>query len=198
MNGKDGQPHSQPLSWQGWKVHDFALEMQEPWAQHLLHGRKTIETRAYNLPPALLGRKIWILQSTAGQAGVSALGNTVPVGNDSSSSFDARIVGWCTFSTVKEYTSASQFRADESKHLVKSNSGYDWKENQALFGWMVESCEKHATPGHGEDGGLAIRRFRSLFQLDYETKSDALSPKRTSRMVKKNAKGERKKKKRRF
>ncbi|CAM9380591.1 unnamed protein product, partial [Phaeothamnion confervicola] len=56
------------------------LEMQQPWAQRLLAGEKTVETRAYPLPPGLVGRRIMIIQSDAGRDGVSALGNNVAAG----------------------------------------------------------------------------------------------------------------------
>lgn len=60
--------------WDGFKDRPVGLEMQRPWAGHLLEGRKTIETRQYDLPRALLNRRIEVLESRRGQDGVSSLG----------------------------------------------------------------------------------------------------------------------------
>ena len=76
-----------------WSTDDaFALEMQSPWAEALLSGSKTVETRAYDLPPALLRRKIHILQSPHGTDGVSSLDDEFRI--DSSV---AQVTGWCVF-----------------------------------------------------------------------------------------------------
>ena len=60
--------------WDGFKDKPVGLEMQRPWAGHLLLGRKTIETRQYDLPRALLNRRIEVLESRKGEDGVSSLG----------------------------------------------------------------------------------------------------------------------------
>jgi hypothetical protein len=90
--------HFVSLTWKGWGEHDFGLEMQSPWAGLLLEGKKTIEMRAYDLPPALLGKGIEILQSMQGGP-VSSLGNTVSISANQEESNVTR-VGWCTFTKV--------------------------------------------------------------------------------------------------
>eukprot|EP00957_Ditylum_brightwellii_P050269 3812301-Ditylum_brightwellii.AAC.1 len=65
----DTNEHTKDLDWKGWNNQKFGLEMQHPWAGHLLDGRKTIETRAYDLPPSLLGKRIEILETRKGKAG---------------------------------------------------------------------------------------------------------------------------------
>lgn len=144
----------------------FGLEMQQPWSQHLLKGEKTIEVRSYPLPAQMINEKIYILETKEGTNGVSTLGDHISFTeahtNDSSRS--CKIVGWCKFKSVKEYTNREQFEADENFHLVSPNSGYAWKDGatKVLYGWVVgetilEPMENKFT--------TAVRRKRSLFQL---------------------------------
>jgi hypothetical protein len=151
-------PHSKPLDWPGWSEHTFALEMQEPWADALMSGKKTIETRTYNLPPSLIGRKICILQTPSGTAQVSSLDNEILLNSSS-----VRLLGWCIFGRVKQYTSKEDFEDDEPAHLVKRSSWYGWKEGatKAIYGWVVESCDRSIQATYPK----ASRRMRSLFQL---------------------------------
>ena len=44
----------------------FGLEMQQPWADLVLQGKKQIETRTYKLPPSLLYKHVAISESDSG------------------------------------------------------------------------------------------------------------------------------------
>lgn len=89
------------------------------------------------MPPALVGRKIWIIQSPSGKAGVSSLGNEIDFSRS-----ETTVIGWCTFSSVKKYTTKATFDADFGRHLVAPDSGYGWKEGKTkvIYGWVVEDC----------------------------------------------------------
>ena len=167
------------MDWDGWSQNAFGLEMQCPWSSSLLEGRKTIETRAYSLPEALLGRVVWIIETLTGTDGVSGIvGNHCHFTNDDkekairsslSSSSDMvgpRVVGWCIFSSVKQYSSRCDFEQDEKYHLVPSQSKYGWNEGETkkLYGWIVS---EYGLWSPRDDGRFqsGIRRFRSLFQL---------------------------------
>mmetsp|Transcript_3961 Transcript_3961/g.5401 ORF Transcript_3961/g.5401 Transcript_3961/m.5401 type:complete len:309 (+) Transcript_3961:423-1349(+) len=163
---RDATAHAKDGNWSGWKEctskgYRIGLEMQSPWAKLLLEGRKTIETRAYNLPKDLIGQKIQILQSRKGHEGVSSLPNILfDTGNDGGnillkdagkgfkehchhdiSSF-VECIGWCIFDRVIIYKYLSKFEADEASHLVKRDSAYGWKdgETKVIYGWVVGSC----------------------------------------------------------
>jgi hypothetical protein len=132
--------HSKPLTWSGWGQGNtaFGLELQDPWAGAILDGRKEIETRSYELPPALIGKRIWSLESPSGKAGVSALDNVIDF--QDASDHSCKIVGWCRFTLCIGYNSREQFEIDEKRHLVSPNSsGYSWKKGQTtvLYGWAV-------------------------------------------------------------
>ena len=162
----------------------LGLEMQHPWSRHLLEGRKTIEVRNYELPPALMGRKLYIIESPPGKDGVSALGDRIEFAhNREGGGGGPRIVGWCRFDSIQTYTCQEDFEADEDRHLVSPNSGYAWQAGitAMLYGWVVQEChcffptadDKHSTNDNGSPMDtkeatqfrLAERRKRSLFEL---------------------------------
>ena len=58
----------------------FGLETREPFASAMIRGEKTIETRRYDLPRALLGRPIVLLATPASDAPRSELRDVVPAG----------------------------------------------------------------------------------------------------------------------
>ena len=169
---KDADEHAKSLDWSGWAESNlsFGLELQHPWASAVIDGRKAIETRAYDLPPGLIGKRIWVLESTSGTAGVSNMGNTIDL--EAANGESCKVIGWCRFTSVVRYASRTSFEADEARHLVSSNSGYAWKEGktQQIFGWVVGSYGRAKDPK--SDGGdakvpflSAVRRMRSLFEL---------------------------------
>jgi alpha-ketoglutarate-dependent dioxygenase FTO len=156
--------HAKARDWSGWTDFEFALELQSPWAEELLSGRKSIETRAYSLPVALLDRKIYVLESPQGQQQVSMLGNEFKLGSG------ANVVGWCIFKEIKVYSNKQDFLLDEANHLVAPSSGYGWKEGvtKVIYGWVVESHGRSVDVSFT----MAIRRMRSLFQLSVKAKEN--------------------------
>lgn len=157
------QDHKKDLNWKGWQSKRIGLEMQEPWAGLLLDGKKIIETRAYNLPKGLIGKKVDILQSKRGKDGFSTLPD-VMIGAKMTESVER--VGWCIFDKVIVYRYKAKFEADEKKHLVKRDSGYGWKDDtNVVYGWVVG---KYGTFKRGKnkqtEDTCLIRRMRSLFE----------------------------------
>jgi hypothetical protein len=165
----------------------FGLEMQCPYAEHLLSGRKSIETRGYDLPTPLLtkvGRdsdgyaeevRIDILESKSGQDGVSSIPDrvsllTIKDCHDDGLKLEASstpflvLKGWCTFSYSFRYTTREQFEADERKHLVTSNSGYGWNDERPIYGWVVGTSGVYNSDDK-DCKYIAERRMRSLFEI---------------------------------
>jgi hypothetical protein len=114
----------------------YGLELQLPFSELLLNGKKTIETRSYELPRKLLYKHILIIESDPGKDGVSALGswcrNTVGLTADEAAAMQmndqagARILGSVVFSECFEYACEEDWRSDVDKHLVPAGSAYDW------------------------------------------------------------------------
>jgi hypothetical protein len=178
--------HVKSLDWGGWENGRFGLELQQPWSRAIVKGSKMIETRLYTLPPALLGKKILILETPCGKAGQSGLGNFIDLSMshtimqvDGSTSADqsskVHVIGWCIFSSIKKYTTRPQFQRDQSLHLVTPDSGYGWNENgKPVYGWVVGEygCYNDKEGGEGEatpSFSSGIRRFRSLFELQLKS-----------------------------
>ncbi|VEU37468.1 unnamed protein product [Pseudo-nitzschia multistriata] len=172
---KDGSPrdhHAKPMDWPGWDADGttFGLELQQPWAGFVANGKKAIDVRSYALPPALLGKKVMIIESASGRAGVSALGNRLRLTGGGTT----RVIGWCVFSSVKAYETGAAFRADERLHLVAPDNPYGWKDGTTknAFGWVVGEHHRFGESSPAPSGaaamGSGIRRFRSLFQLAAE------------------------------
>ena len=174
--------HCQPLTWTGWNDRQFGLEMQSPWARLLMEKRKTIETRAYDLPQGLVGKRIEILQSKQGSL-VSSLGNIVPMTEEP---LVAR-VGWCTFTNVIRYETAEPFDADQDAHWVTRGSDfYPFKKGKkaTVYGWVVGAVGSYTNETPIIPLKAIVRRYRSLFELQV---SDS-SSKRSSVPLKKRKK----------
>ena len=134
-------------------------------------GQKSIESRAYSLPEALIDAKIEILQSERGQDGISSVPDRVTLHksreNSSSSQSPLQRIGWVKFVKCIQYTSRERFEADQEKHLVDPKSGYGWNDKREMYGWVVGSFQKQEA--EDADGGIvdtvAVRRMRSLFDI---------------------------------
>lgn len=172
--------HSKLPSWEGWNstIKHFGLELQIPYAQHLLEGTKSIETRGYPIPHALLSKRIDVLESKKGVDGVSAVSDRVILttrsfADDDDDDDDARKLcrkGWCAFTHCFRYTTAEQFEADAKKHLVDNTSGYGWNDTKPMYGWIVGSYGLHEKERMEDESvtHIAERRMRSLFEITKE------------------------------
>jgi hypothetical protein len=141
--------------------------MQSPWASLLLQGKKTIETRAYDLPPALLGKRIDILESKQGGT-ASALGNVVSITHNDS---PVTRVGWCTFTHVIRYEDPALFDADQDAHLVTKESGFypfGKEKKKIIYGWVVGEVGLDVNETSSEPLKTIERRYRSLFELQFD------------------------------
>ena len=96
----------------------YCLEVQGAWSDALMSGSKTIETRAYPLPPDLLGVPLGLLWSPS-PGGLAVHGGHA-----------GHLVGTVSFSTCFRYTSRTQWEADAGKH------GVDPGELPSQFGWV--------------------------------------------------------------
>mmetsp|Transcript_26853 Transcript_26853/g.39802 ORF Transcript_26853/g.39802 Transcript_26853/m.39802 type:complete len:159 (-) Transcript_26853:152-628(-) len=136
----------------------YALEVQAPFSQKILHRAKTIETRAYPLPDYLIHVPILLLESEPGIACHSSLENNIVTGSNSSS---CRIIGTVTFSESKKYSSCQEWVDERDRHLVPENSHYDWTDNSEKYGWIVENTSEECC-----NASLKLTRvFRSIFRV---------------------------------
>ena len=160
------------LEWHGWKRAKFALEMQSPWARLLLDRKKTIETRAYLLPTALLNTRIGILESKIGVEGKSSVSDVVQ--SREAITKVVKHIGWFKVASIVKYDTREKFENDVSKHLVESGTGYSWKDGCILYGWVVSECG-YFECNELQDLNKITRRMRSLFEIELNSNYDQSS-----------------------
>lgn len=140
-----------------WQSGNVGLELQKPFSTLLLSGAKTVETRSYPLPAALIGQRISILETQEGAACISALADEVMAGDSA-----VRLIGTVTFSSCFAYASVAEFAADEARHLVPRDSPYMWSKDRIVFAWVVGSADLYEQPAATP---ALRRRMRSLFEM---------------------------------
>jgi hypothetical protein len=111
------------------------INIQAPWAELLINGQKTVETRSYRLPQRLEGVELAVIE-TPGK----------------STRFKSRIIGTITFSNCFQYTDIKEWFRDYHRHLVSIDSKYRWGKrinwnngeliDAPKFGWIVQSVNK--------------------------------------------------------
>ena len=98
------------------------LNIQWPWSELLLTGKKTIETRNYPLPEWLKNQPVAIIETPGKKR----------------KDFKARIVGVIVFNDCKEYTTQKSWNADYSKHLVDPDDlQFKFVTGLRKCGWIV-------------------------------------------------------------
>ena len=167
-NNNNNNNNSSSSSWIPSPTASYGLEIQSPWSSKILSKTKTIETRKYPLPPQLLNKKIAILETEEGKAGVSGLKDTVSCGGGGGG---VRRRGWVVFEEVKIYKNEQAFSKDEARHLcVKGGEGggggYEWS-GVTVYGWVVKACGEYDEEEEKVSFSFQ-RKFRSLFEKKNE------------------------------
>jgi hypothetical protein len=97
------------------------INIQAPWAEALVSGRKMIETRFYPMPSKWVGQPLAIIE-TPGKA----------------RQFHRRIAGLVLFAPSWCYADKAAFARDRARHLVDPDD--------RLFGWREDGKPKWAWP----------------------------------------------------
>lgn len=119
---------------------DVYLEVQQPYADLILSGDKTVETRTYALPAEFVGRKIHILRSPAGAAGRSAVPDAVAP--EAAAKLGLDVVGWASFGSCAPYPDEAAWRADRAAHCVDVDApAYGWPAEGVIYAWRVDAVE---------------------------------------------------------
>ncbi len=94
------------------------INIQWPYSEWILEGKKTIETRSYPIPPKYLGKEM-VLIETPGKKG----------------HFKARMRGVIVFTQCFMYENETSFYLDQARHLVIKKSDYSWN-SKCKWGWV--------------------------------------------------------------
>ncbi len=136
---------------------EYALECQRPWSTRLLEGLKTVETRAYALPPEMCNKPIALIESPEG-GGFAKFGLA-----------SGRFVGTVTFATSKVYTTRGEWEADAAAHCVSATASpedFGWVEGSLKHGWVVAAVQKVMDTDAVDMCLTEMQRFyRSIFIL---------------------------------
>jgi len=111
------------------------LYVRQPWADAIVHGHKTIETRHYPVPEKHLGH--WVA--------VIATSNTATKAGQRRSQVAGLVClrGWHLYRSEEEFTS------EYAQHRVSPHDpDYGWREDKAKYGWVLEGAVY--CPGSGE------------------------------------------------
>ena len=107
------------------------INIQVPWAQAIISGRKVIETRFYPMPAKWIGQPLVIIE-TPGRTG----------------RFKRRIAGLVVFGASWCYTDQAAFARDGAKHLVDPDDPlFGWKsDDKPKWAWPVQWVEAYQQP----------------------------------------------------
>lgn len=97
-----------------------ALNVQRPWAMHIVSGKKSIETRTYPLPRSYIHRPILLIETPG-----------------SVKRAPSRIIGVVIFGEPFQYRDKESFDNDQLKHLVKPGDDFYWTSKSKKWGWPV-------------------------------------------------------------
>ena len=137
------------------------LEVQKPNAVPLVDGRKTGETRRYELPTFASNGVEVVIMETDDEPGLSMLGEAPDEGA-------GRLVGVVTFEFCRRYESEGEWRRDSDRHLVaRDDAAFAW-DGTPMFAWAVKSARQFDP---SEPSPPLARRHRGFY--DPQTSSGA-------------------------
>ncbi len=104
------------------------LNIQWPWSELLISGKKTVETRSYPIPEKYIGQELAVIETPG------------PKGKKLAGIEKARIIGTITFKESYQYKSKSHWLKEKGKHLVNSDDPlYNYKSDKQKWAWVVDS-----------------------------------------------------------
>ena len=96
-----------------------------PYADQIVDGKKTIETRRQSNLDKLIGKTVKIIRTTGPKSKEPAM-----------------VIGEVTITGKKEYKNLKSFREDSDKHLVSEGSGFDF--DKPKIGYTLENAKRYA------------------------------------------------------
>lgn len=148
------------------------LEVSFPWAQRLLDGDKTIETREYALPAHWEHKPMALIESnTPASVGEGGFEGAGAGSTDAGAEFGVvrgRIVGTATFGRSVLYTSKAQWAADVDQHCVEATDPrFGWRDGVPKYAWPVLGVRRFETPIPLTTGQVTLEReVRSVFLVN--------------------------------
>lgn len=109
------------------------VNIQWPWSQYIVDGKKTVETRTYPMPAKYQGVELAIIETPGPRGRKEGLKK-------------ARIIGTVTFSESFQYNKET-WSKDFKKHLVDvKDPQFAWNSKKEKWGWKVQRVTKFKEP----------------------------------------------------
>lgn len=111
------------------------INIQWPWSQLLLVGKKTIETRSYSLPEKFRDVELAVIETPG------------PRGKKEAGILESRIIGTIVFSRSFRYSTKNEWMKDQDKHLVlPSDPQFAFLSGKEKWGWVVKEVTLFERP----------------------------------------------------
>jgi hypothetical protein len=119
---------------QNYKLLD-GINIQWPWSELLVSGKKVIETRSYPLPERLKGVELAVIETPG------------PKGKREAGIAKARIIGTIIFDGSYQYKSRSHWLREKAKHLVTpDDKQFKYLLNKKKYAWTVGQVNRFSSP----------------------------------------------------
>jgi hypothetical protein len=107
------------------------INIQWPWSEHIVSGKKIVETRSYRLPEKLKNIELAIIE-TPGKHGKKLGGIS-----------KARIIGTVVFENSFKYKTKTEWLRDSARHLVEPDDlQFRFSPGKEKWGWVVKSVSR--------------------------------------------------------
>ncbi len=106
------------------------INIQWPWSELIASGKKTIETRKYDIPEKLRGQPLALIETPG------------PRGKKEAGINKARIIAIVVFRKTYRYKNQKHWASEEPLHRVPAaEPRYRFKSGKPKWAWVVESVE---------------------------------------------------------
>lgn len=133
------------------------INIQWPWSQLLLSGKKSVETRTYPLPKAYQGKWLALIETPG------------PKGRQMAGIEKARILGLIAFSDSFQYRDRDHWMSDFDRHLVSSDDpSFSYQQENMKWGWALVGCMRFEVPQQAprRKGIIFTRDCRVVLPID--------------------------------
>ncbi len=111
------------------------INIQWPWSELLLSGKKTVETRSYPLPERLKNIELAIIETPG------------PKGKKNAGLNKARIIGTIIFTDSYQYKSRAHWIKEYALHRVEHDDRqFAFVSNKKKFAWTVGVVKRLISP----------------------------------------------------
>lgn len=107
------------------------VNIQAPWSELIVSGKKKVETRSYPLPKKFENQPLAVIETPGPK-------KLVP---------KARIIGVVVFSSSILYSNEQHWKSDHKRHLVDTNDPqFKFNPSKPKYGWVISFSHRFSQP----------------------------------------------------